>query len=181
MTLHAVWEKLPDTGYTVVFWKQSVNDKKDVPEASKTYDYVSSEKRTAPTESQVNATPYDKNKDFPGFIFNSSKTVSATVNGDGTTVLNVYYNRNLLTINFYANTYTPVPTQTMTGLYGQTLAQNGYTWPEGKWRNRGNTGTLTFWIHFYLIISMHMEVRQKLACTDLRQWDQGESITLNKM
>ena len=79
MTLHAVWGKLPDTGYTVVFWKQSVNDKKDVPEASKTYDYVSSEKRTAPTESQVNVTPYDKNKDFPGFIFNSSKTVSATV------------------------------------------------------------------------------------------------------
>lgn len=76
----------------------------------------------------------DRNKNYKGFKYNSSKSQAVTVSGDGTTILNVYYDRETLTINFYTyqrdwwssgwETY-----KTFTGLYGQTLAQNGYTWP----------------------------------------------------
>jgi uncharacterized repeat protein (TIGR02543 family) len=44
-------------------------------------------------------------------------------------VLNVYYDRNLLTIDFHRNGQSGAEDGEYTGLYGQTLAQYGYTWP----------------------------------------------------
>ena len=150
-TLYAVWEANSDTEYTVIFWKQSVNDSKDAADDAKTYDYAESVTRTGMTGSDASPKYEDQNKGYTGFSYNSPKSASVTIKGDGTTILNVYYDRNLLTINFYTwqrngrlggkwSLY-----NSFTGLYGQTLAQNGYTWPSNyKWYtqkdNYGYTG-----------------------------------------
>ena len=149
-TLYAVWRAKDDTSYTVVYWKQSVEDSKDATDSQKTYEYAGSASRTGTTGATVSPNYSDRNKNYTGFKYNSSKSESVTVSGDGTTILNVYYDRETLTINFYITqrdwwgsswkTY-----KTFTGLYGQTLAQNGYTWPSQKdWYNSSKNNHLTF-------------------------------------
>ena len=143
-TIYAVWSANTDTSYTVIYWKQSINDSKDATDSSKTYDYENSETRTGQTGDVVSPSYSDQNKNYTGFRYNASKSTSVSINGDGTTVLNVYYDRISMTINFrQRNTLL----YTFTGLYGQTLKQNGYSWPSpgnGKcWQESDNT-ILTF-------------------------------------
>ena len=139
VTLHAWWEA-QDTTYTVVIWKQSVNDSKNASDAEKTYDFAESHSEKATSGSEVSPSWSDTHKDYTGFSLNSNLTDSdVEVKGDGTTVVNVYYDRQWRTINFWVKdgrhwTWGGWVTdwkidQTMTGLYGQSLAQNGYTWP----------------------------------------------------
>ena len=136
-TLHAVWDAKQDTTYTVIFWKQSVNDDKYAADDAKTYDYAESDIRTGSTGLTVSPSKEDQGKGYTGFTYNGSKSTSVTIKGDGTTILNVYYDRNLLTINFhvfedhfFSWDDKWVSYGIFTGLYGQTLAQNGYKWPE---------------------------------------------------
>ena len=118
-TLYAQWEA-NDTDYHVVFWKQSANDKAGLADSSKTYDYVSSEKRSAKTGTTVNLTNADKQKGGTtgseyGYYFTYNANISdntATVDANGTTILNVYYDRREITYSFqekngYANAGTP--------------------------------------------------------------------------
>lgn len=144
VTLHAWWEA-QETTYTVVIWKQSVNDSKNASDAKKTYDFAESHSEKATSGSKVRPSRPDTHKDYTGFSLNSNLTDSdVEVKGDGTTVVNVYYDRQLRTINFWEDKgdYDWLGfwhsdwqvVETMTGLYGQSLAQNGYTWPsEIKW------------------------------------------------
>ncbi|NLJ65204.1 MAG: hypothetical protein GX337_07425, partial [Christensenellaceae bacterium] len=146
VTLYAVWTPKTDTSYTVVFWKQSVNDSQNADDDAKTYDYAESVVRTAETGATVSPTTPDRNKNYNGFKYNSAKSISVTVKGDGTTILNVYYDRNKLTIDFHRNGEYGAEDGEYTGLYGQTLAQNGYTWPSSHRWTRYDWGgtTLTF-------------------------------------
>ncbi|MDD5850642.1 MAG: InlB B-repeat-containing protein, partial [Galactobacillus timonensis] len=135
ITLHAVWEAANNTNYTVIFWKQSVNDSKNAEDSEKTYDYAESAIRIGTTGASVSPSNADRGKGYTGFTYNSSKSTSVTINGDGTTILNVYYDRNLLTIEYYTWTVNRwggrwSPYKTYTGLYGQTLAQNECPWPD---------------------------------------------------
>lgn len=143
VTLHAVWQAT-STSYTVVYWKQSVNDNKTATDANKTYDFAQSATRTAFTGTSVSPTTGDGTMPFANFHYNAGKSVAVTVKIDGTTVLNVYYDRNLLTIDFRRTNGNLI--ESFTGLYGQTLAQNGYTWPSDyRWtRTTGGAGILTF-------------------------------------
>ena len=81
--------------------------------------------------------------------------------GDGTTVVNVYYDRQLRTIKFWVKdgrhwTWGVWVTdwkidQTMTGLYGQSLAQNGYTWPSKiEWSTDKTQGGSFGFIGYFL-------------------------------
>ena len=155
-TLHAVWDAKQDTTYTVIFWKQSVNDDKNAADAAKTYDYAGSEAHTGTTGDTVSPSDSDTTKNYSGFTYNSSKSTSVTINGDGTTVLNVYYDRNVLTIHFFrlflsGSEKIWKEDKTFTGLYGQTLKQNGYTWASAgdvlwfsKLNSAGKQSNLTF-------------------------------------
>ena len=139
-TVYAVWEAKADTQYTVIYWKQSVSDKKDAADSQKTYDYEESITREGTSGQMVAPTSDDQNQNYTGFHYNSSKSVAVTIKGDGTTILNVYYDRNELTIDFYNKWWHRDPDQTFTGLYGQTLAQYGYTWPsEYRWKDNDGT------------------------------------------
>ena len=118
-TLYAQWEA-NDTDYHVVFWMQKATDAAGLADGAKEYDYVSSERRTAKTGTTVSTTTADRqkggtaNREY-GYYFtyneNNSDT-TATVDANGTTVLNVYYDRREITYNFSSSTDFTVPSYT---------------------------------------------------------------------
>ncbi|MBB5182711.1 InlB B-repeat-containing protein [Catenisphaera adipataccumulans] len=131
-TLYAVWE--PATAnYTVIFWKQSVTDDKDAADADKTYEYYASETRTGTTESDASPTASDKSKsninNGDGFHYNSTNSESVQIKGDGSTILNIYYDRDLFTYKFNNNDGS---TTSISGLYGATMDQSNVTWPTNE-------------------------------------------------
>ena len=140
-TLYAKWEGV-DTDYYVIFWKQKASDKPGLSDGEKTYEYAESVKRTAKTGEHVDLTNADTTKGGTtnstyGYYFTynaaNSDTDGAVVNADGTTQLNVYYDRRTITMNFTSNngsfnvvTYTGV-------VNGQTVeltpdGNGGYTY-----------------------------------------------------
>ena len=126
MTLKAHWTAA-EANYTINYWQQKVTDDKNATDAQKTYEYVSAETKKATTGTKISAT---NSKTYKGFKYNannSSKDVE--ISGDGTTIINVYYDRVLCTVNFKTrkNNYSQwQTTKTVTGLYGANL-------PEGAW------------------------------------------------
>lgn len=127
MTLKAHWDAA-QVNYTINYWQQKVTDDKNATDAQKTYEYVSAETKKATTGTKISAT---NSKTYKGFKYNannSSKDVE--ISGDGTTIINVYYDRVLCTVNFYVDKGYYWSdwqiTKTVTGLYGANL-------PEGAW------------------------------------------------
>lgn len=148
ITLYAGW-RAAETTYTVIYWKQKVTDDKNAPDNQKTYDYGGRTTRQATTGATVGATREDQSQNYTGFHYNSAKQLRITVAADGSSILNVYYDRDLITLNFYVeggNWWNPhyELSDTMTGLYGSTLEANGYTWPsESNWSYDSGWGQTT--------------------------------------
>lgn len=215
-TVYAHWDATT-TNYTVVIWHQSIDDDKNAEDAEKTYDYetyytasattgaaVTASMATAAmvtdeegTTSTINCTTLS----YTGFKYRAWDSEDEAVAADGSTIINVYYDRQLITMTFtglgnnvtysqnnnatnmygmYARTgsggnyqyyaltrngsdknytwtyvnssgitttytgnrYTASGGTTMTGLYGQTLAQNDYTWP-----STNNVGQAVNWVY----------------------------------
>ncbi|PWJ47224.1 DUF7507 domain-containing protein, partial [Faecalicatena contorta] len=161
-TIKATWTA-QKVGYTVVYWKQKITDSKTASNNQKTYDYDSSDNtRTANVGAPVSPTNADTNKSWTGFTYNSSKSAAVTVKADGTTVLNVYYDRQLMTMNFYkyrsnsTSKWESNPSIVFTGLYGSSLEANGYTWPNTfgwNYQNGSSTTYMTFLDAFIFPIS----------------------------
>ena len=132
-TLYAKWA-VADSHYTVIVWKQSLNDRYDA--ASKTYDFYSASGAiSAKTGSTVSVNNTYQNyvannpTDFKGFYY-SHCDEAKKVAGNGSTVLNVYYDR--CTVIYYWDPDTTWDkVGAITGLYGQPLSQYGYSWPKG--------------------------------------------------
>lgn len=128
MNLTAHW-KAAQVNYTINYWQQKVTDDKNATDAQKTYEYVEAVTKKATTGTRVSAT---NSKTYKGFKYNannSSKDVE--ISGDGTTIINVYYDRVLCTVNFHVDKGGYLwsdwqITKTVTGLYGANL-------PEGAW------------------------------------------------
>ncbi len=117
-TLYAKW-KAKNTTYHVVIWTQKITDTPQTLDADKEYDFYESISRTAETGTAVsietattgttadNRLGYNENGDNGklGFYFlyngTNTDTGSVTVKGDGSTVLNVYYDRKTITFSFY--------------------------------------------------------------------------------
>ncbi len=103
--LYAKW--IPsEAKYHVIIWKQKVTDAKDAVDNAKTYDFESSVEMDGTTGQKLDLDTYKAYKDlsFTGFHFGRIEASTETVRADGTTVVNVYYDRNLLTINFVDGT-----------------------------------------------------------------------------
>lgn len=94
-TYTAQWT-VGNAGYTVVFWYENADDEG--------YSYVGSTTGSAAAGTELNS--YDfRNTDFSGrdsahFTYNAEMAETATVAGDGSTVLNVYFTRNTYTLTF---------------------------------------------------------------------------------
>ena len=129
MTLKAHWNAA-EVNYTINYWQQKVTDDKNATDAQKTYEYVSAETKKATTGTKISAT---NSKTYKGFKYNannSSKDVE--ISGDGTTIINVYYDRVLCTVKFHEYKQWKWQTiKTVTGLYGANL-------PEGAWDSSKN-------------------------------------------
>ena len=143
MTLTAHW-KAAQVNYTINYWQQKVTDDKNATDAQKTYEYVEAETKKATTGTKISAT---NSKTYKGFKYNannSSKNVE--ISGDGTTIINVYYDRVLCTVNFY--TYKRSGwfgdwqiSKTVTGLYGADLPEGAWDTSTYYWRSDTSGGS----------------------------------------
>ena len=143
MTLTAHW-KAAQVNYTINYWQQKVTDDKNATDAQKTYEYVEAETKEATTGTKISAT---NSKTYKGFKYNannSSKNVE--ISGDGTTIINVYYDRVLCTVNFY--TYKRSGwfgdweiSKTVTGLYGANLPEGAWDTSTYYWRSDTSGGS----------------------------------------
>ncbi len=90
-TVYAGW-KAADTTYTVIHWQENADDNG--------YSYVASdEKQLGASGAQTAA----RAKSYPGF---TAQTITQeTIAGDGSTIVNVYYKRNIYDVKFYSRGY----------------------------------------------------------------------------
>ena len=89
-TLKAQWTA-SNVEYRVQYWQENANDSK--------YSYVESQTVTAKAGDVVSGETYEYSKSYNGFTYDHADT-NVTVAGDGSTVVNVYFNRNLYTVTF---------------------------------------------------------------------------------
>ncbi|MGO5373349.1 InlB B-repeat-containing protein, partial [Holdemanella porci] len=89
MTLKAHW-KAKEVNYTIIHWLENADDDG--------YSYDKSENKTGLTGTEVNATA----KSYEGFT--AQPVAKKTVKGDGSTIVSVYYKRNVYEVQFYSYT-----------------------------------------------------------------------------
>ncbi|WP_242323870.1 InlB B-repeat-containing protein [Faecalibaculum rodentium] len=111
VTVKAVWEAA-EVNYTIRYWKQSVLDDVNAADANKTYDYVRTETARAKTGTVVK--PQGGEADI-GFRYNSVNSREQTVAADGSTVVDVKYDRIKCTVKFHYGSGT---TRSYTDLFG---------------------------------------------------------------
>lgn len=88
----AKW-KTANTTFTVVYWTENADDDG--------YSYNSKETVNAESGTVVNGSTYGAKKTIEHFTYNEDKTdKNIIVEGDGSTVVNVYYTRNKYTLTF---------------------------------------------------------------------------------
>ncbi|MBQ0079769.1 MAG: InlB B-repeat-containing protein, partial [Eubacterium sp.] len=137
-TLKAKWTP-QNVNYTINYWQQKPTDAVGAADSAKKYDYVESETKTASAGSTI--TINNITKTYKGFDKNNNNsTKSVEISGDGTTVVNVYFDRKVVTINYYVYSKNAWKVDSsVQGLYAADLAA-------GQWRtdrpfhvNRGNS------------------------------------------
>ena len=122
MTLKAHWNAT-EVSYTVIHWLENADDDG--------YSYDKSEKKTGLTGTEANATA----KSYKGFTAQS--VTKKTIKGDGSTIVSVYYKRNVYEVRFYSfgeqgSLFWPgkepveYPNLKITAKYGQDISKQ---WP----------------------------------------------------
>ena len=138
MTLKAHW-KATEVNYTVIHWWENADDDG--------YSFHESENKTGLTGTEANA----KAKSYEGFT--AQPVTKKTIKGDGSTIVSVYYKRNVYEVKFYSYS-TPgfgwwdpgKPSKEyedlrITAKYGQDISKK---WPTYKgsstWRTNDGSG-----------------------------------------
>lgn len=128
MTLTAQWTA-GQANYQVQYWQENANDDG--------YSFVEQVTKTAKVGDTVSGS---NDKSYSGFTYNSEKTdANVTVNGDGSTVVNVYYKRKVYEVRFYNKSGNKEDTsKRITAKYGAFI---GEQWPGNGWyvSTSGNT------------------------------------------
>lgn len=87
ITLTARWKSNTSTKYTVIHWQEKADESG--------WSLYETETKTGGTGAQTAAA----SKSYPGF---TAQTITQqTINGDGSTIVNVYYKRNVYDVKFY--------------------------------------------------------------------------------
>lgn len=115
--LYALWT-LAKADYTVIHWQENANDDG--------YSFKESQKLSGKTDGQTNATA----KSYKGFTATEIK--QQTISGDGSTIVNVYYQRNSYTIHFYYREYVSWKEYTDIQITAKHGADISKQWPEIK-------------------------------------------------
>ena len=87
-TVTAHWKANSETEYTVIHWQENADDNE--------YSSTDIEKKTGATNSRTNA----RAKSYSGFT--AQAITQKTIAGDGSTIVNVYYKRNVYDVKFYS-------------------------------------------------------------------------------
>ena len=131
LTLYAVWTPNANTRYTVIHWLENANDNE--------YSYRESETKTGATGAQTSAAA----KSYTGF---TAQTIAQqTIAGDGSTIVSVYYKRNVYEVKFYENNgsswrpkWEEIANLRITAKYGANISSK---WPGGSWNTTPNGNT----------------------------------------
>ncbi|MBQ6589044.1 MAG: InlB B-repeat-containing protein [Butyrivibrio sp.] len=159
VVLYAKWVPNDKADYTIIIWKQSIDDDKNITDNdAKNYEYYASTTgeahlgKKATVGSTVNESLFNKKTLLAqdGFhygwmkgtrIENGVEVLENKIRCEEDTIINVYYDRDLMTINFKQIVDLPngkgkivdLNKEPYTGLYEQPLSKYGYVWPEGNW------------------------------------------------
>ncbi len=190
-TVYARWKanKVP---FKIIVWEQNVNDDKNTEDDKKHYDvYKVDSIKDYPQMEALPGTLVKLDGNAPdfeygsrsiekpegAFNFNSVKSnIDVTVDNLGNSCINLYYDRALLTIDFHNNGNEEAEDGEYTGLYGQTLKQNEYTWPKGYWVNKAGNFHLTFLDAF---IFDHLPEYGNIEKIDLFYQQSEEGVNIN--
>ena len=113
LTLYAVWTPNTNTQYTVIHWQENANDDD--------YSYAESETKTGTTGALTSAAA----KSYTGFT--AQAITQQTIAGDGSTIVNVGYKRNVYNVQFYNRNGKKEYTQyKITAKYGANIRDK---WP----------------------------------------------------
>ena len=143
VSVKAKWKENLSADYRVIYWQQKVTDDKNATNAQKTYAYVATETKTGRPGTTVKASSITKS--YNGFTKNTVNSKSVTIAADGSTIMNVYYDRVLCTVNYYVWEQTGWVSgewkigKTVTGLYGANL-KAGEWWTDYYWYTHKNGG-----------------------------------------
>lgn len=126
ITLYAKWNA-KTVNYTIVYWQQNADDDD--------YSYKENETASGTTGSTTAVNPL--NSRYDGFsVSTENPTVQQTIAGDGSTVVNVYYDRNTYSVKFYKQTgwgyqsnWQEITELTITAKYGQDISDK---WPSKR-------------------------------------------------
>ena len=145
ITLYAVWEA-KDTSYLIMYWMENANyenlhlteDKRDMEQ----YSYAASATGKGKTGEKTNVSGWN-GKIPAGFTI--QKIEQQTIAGDGSTVVNVYMNRNTYTVTFmksqgwgWNKDWNEDTTLRITAKYGANIESK---WPGNNWRTSQNGST----------------------------------------
>ena len=112
MTLKARWKKA-QVSYTVIHWWENADDDG--------YSFHESENKTGTTGKEANA----KTKSYDGFT--AQPVTKKTIKGDGSTIVSVYYKRNIYKVEFFEwYGWKQYEDLTITAKYGQDISKQ---WP----------------------------------------------------
>ena len=137
-TVYAKWVGSATT-YTIIVWEQRTADSSRITSSSnlsndqKTYDFYTSYTINSSTGAQATATSTSMGLgttlDADGHIKYNRNDGPKEVAGNGSTVINVYYDRDVMTIHFKQNQNSSSDLYTWYGLYDATFTESGKTWP----------------------------------------------------
>ncbi|MBQ3405033.1 MAG: InlB B-repeat-containing protein, partial [Oscillospiraceae bacterium] len=143
------------TTYTIIVWEQRTSDSASITSSSnlsnddKTYDFYRTYTVNSTTGAQATATnasmSLGNTLDADGHIKYNRNDGPKTVEADGSTVINVYYDRDVMTIHFRNSQYDYYDSyDTWYGLYDATFAESNKTWPvinNRQWQSSSYTYT----------------------------------------
>lgn len=105
-TYAASWTKMAEAQYTVKHWKQNIEDD----------EYTLATDDTQILNGTVSLQTSAQSKNYAGF---NAKTIDQkTISEDGSTVVNIYYDRDIITLTFVSYN----STKTQTGKYGASVS-----------------------------------------------------------
>ncbi len=131
-TVYAGW-KAADTTYTVIHWQENADDDE--------YSYAESETKQGASGKQTAA----RAKSYLGFTAQAIE--QKTIAGDGSTIVNVYYKRNVYEIKFYErsrNKWSEITSIRITAKYGANIRDE---WP--TYNNSNTWSTNSNYDYFY--------------------------------
>ena len=122
ITLKAHWNVNTSTRYTVIHWQEDADDDG--------YSYVENETLYGTTGAQTSA----RAKTYNGFTVRA--ITQETIKGNGATIVNIYYKRNVYEVKFYRRTsgfsgWSEMTNKTISAKYGANIRDK---WPGGQWK-----------------------------------------------